>query len=463
MPHDRRTRRVPLALMALAGVAMSVGCMRSSNLRSSAGPLPELSPAGELHPDPGGTTPGTSSPTAAAATGPSNREAIAPPPRPAVDPGPDSGGPAATSSTGVPATSLAPSPTSNPAAPGGASPPPAGNAAASGTVPDTDASASPAPSGDTPGLPATSPTPLLDAEIRRAQTVTRQHFESIESAAPSRVVDPAPTSHSRPAPSEAAEPIALDRDVDLDPPLPPLAASARVDVEPAPPASAAKLTLPPLMPVDPVNAGSADPAPAPPQQAAAEESKVAPGQAATIATAEVDRHTARPAEKKSGEAEGSADDPSRADEVPSTSAAPTAEVQRTGRPPLEIAALRLCSRVKGFGWFEPTDPDALKPGRRILVYWEMTGLEYRARGDLFVSRLAAHLELRSESDGSVVWEQSPPTAEDVCPRRRRDYYASSVVEFPGTLEPGPYRLRLIQTDLVGNRAASREIPVTIVR
>jgi hypothetical protein len=130
---------------------------------------------------------------------------------------------------------------------------------------------------------------------------------------------------------------------------------------------------------------------------------------------------------------------------------------------LEIAALRLCSRVKGFGSFEPMDPDTLKPGRRIGVYWEMVGQDYEARGDLFASRLAVHIELRSETDGSVVWEQSPPTAEDICPRRRRDYYASAWLELPGTLAPGCYRLRLIQTDLIGHRAASREIPVTIMR
>ena len=93
----------------------------------------------------------------------------------------------------------------------------------------------------------------------------------------------------------------------------------------------------------------------------------------------------------------------------------------------------------------------------------MAGLEYQPRGEVFVSRLAAHIELRSGSDGPVVWEQAPGTAEYVCNRRRHDYYVSYRIELPRTLEPGPYRLRLIQTDLVGNRVASREIPITIVR
>src|SRR5262249_56912875 len=107
--------------------------------------------------------------------------------------------------------------------------------------------------------------------------------------------------------------------------------------------------------------------------------------------------------------------------------------------------------------------DVVKPGQRVRVYCEMVGLEYRARGNAFVSRLAAHLELRPGTDGPVLWELSPGTAEDLCHRPRRDYYVSYLIQFPKTLEPGPSRLRLIQTDLVGNRAASGEIPLTIVR
>ena len=64
MPHDRRSRRVLLAMLGLAGVAMSVArrLARSSNLRTSAGPLPELAPAGELHPAAGGAAPAVNPP-----------------------------------------------------------------------------------------------------------------------------------------------------------------------------------------------------------------------------------------------------------------------------------------------------------------------------------------------------------------------------------------------------------------
>src|SRR4051812_47040108 len=108
MPHDRRTRRVLLAMVGLAGVAMSVGCMQSSQLRSSAGPLPEPSPAGGLHPVPGGATSATP-PTPATAPGPSDRGGIVPVTRPTIHPGPNPGGPAANSSEGLPPANVDPS------------------------------------------------------------------------------------------------------------------------------------------------------------------------------------------------------------------------------------------------------------------------------------------------------------------------------------------------------------------
>jgi hypothetical protein len=460
MPHDRRTRRVLLAMMGLIGVAMSVGCMRLSNLRSPAGSLPALSPAGDLHPDAGGTTPGTSSPMPAPQPDSAGRDLMATQSRPALDLPPNTGGSAASPSQGIPATSPAPGATTDPATPVGASPPPASDGATTGTAPEGSSSTPPAPAGNVPGPPATSPTPLLDAEIRRAESVTRQHFESIGASATTAAADPVQTPPAQPTPAEVVEPKPADRDLDLDSLLPPLAASARSSIEPAAPGSAPKIALPPFMPIDPIDAGSATGSP-PREHTRAEESPSPQGRAAT-AMAEIDRHGAPPVENESGEAEEARVVESRAGDMALQSAGPTTEPDRTRRPPLEIVALRLCSRVKGFGSFEPVDADTLQAGRRIRVYWEMAGLDYEARGDVFVSRLAAHLELRSETDGSVVWEQSPQTAEDVCPHRRRDYYASIPVDLPSALKPGSYRLRLIQTDLVGNRAASREIPVTIV-
>jgi hypothetical protein len=216
------------------------------------------------------------------------------------------------------------------------------------------------------------------------------------------------------------------------------------------------------MPVDPSPPGSAAPGLlAPPQTVIADgqDPSPIPRPAASPAIPEGSRLTQTPADEKPDDTDEPAAQPPRDPAGPT----PSAEPGVAERPPLEIAALRLCSKVKGFGSFEAVNPDALRPGQCLRIYCEMAGLEYQLRGEVFISRLAAHIELRPRADGPVVWEQAPGTAEDVCARRRRDYYVSYLVELPRTLQPGTYRLRLIQTDLVGNRAASSELPVTIVR
>jgi hypothetical protein len=169
--------------------------------------------------------------------------------------------------------------------------------------------------------------------------------------------------------------------------------------------------------------------------------------------------------RTSGEAKpkGSQDETS-AEEGPTRtdagSAPATAATERQAH--LEITELRLCRKVLGFGWFEPVDPTAVKAGQRLLIYCEMVGLEYQPRDQLFVSRLSSHIEVRSGNDESIVWEHAPPIAADLCRRPRRDYYVNYRIELPKTLEPGPYRLRLIQTDLIADRTTSNEVPITIV-
>ena len=131
-----------------------------------------------------------------------------------------------------------------------------------------------------------------------------------------------------------------------------------------------------------------------------------------------------------------------------------------GRQTLEIAELRLCGKVHDFGSFDALNPDALKAGQILAAYWEFTGLEFEPRGDSMVARLSSHLELRPETGGPIVWEQTSQ-AEYVCRRPRRDNYANHRIQLPKSLEPGPYRLRLIQTDLIAGRTASIDLRLTV--
>ena len=131
-----------------------------------------------------------------------------------------------------------------------------------------------------------------------------------------------------------------------------------------------------------------------------------------------------------------------------------------GDPP-GISELRLCRKVSGFGSFEPLNENSVKAGQPFLIYCEMTGLRYEAKDDGFVSRLSSRIEIRPAGGGPIQWEHELGAAEDVCRRRRHDYYVNYRVDLPKSLAPGSYDLRLTQTDLVANRATSAEIPLSI--
>jgi hypothetical protein len=150
-------------------------------------------------------------------------------------------------------------------------------------------------------------------------------------------------------------------------------------------------------------------------------------------------------------------DPSRPAEVRS------AVLALERRAPLQISALRLCRNITGFGAFEPLEKSVLKLGETVLIYCEPEGLRYQSKGDSFVSRLSSRVELVSVKDGAKVWEQALGEAEDECRNPRRDCYVNYRMTFPATLAPGDFRLRLIQNDLIANRTATAELPVTITR
>jgi hypothetical protein len=128
---------------------------------------------------------------------------------------------------------------------------------------------------------------------------------------------------------------------------------------------------------------------------------------------------------------------------------------------LEIAEFRLCRNISGFGAFEVFPENAFKPGQQLMIYCEMIGLQYERTDNSFLSKMSSRLELVADDHGKVAWEQNLGTAQDSCRRIRRDYYVNYWVELPAALARGHYRLRLIQTDQIGNHTTSAEIPLDI--
>ncbi len=139
----------------------------------------------------------------------------------------------------------------------------------------------------------------------------------------------------------------------------------------------------------------------------------------------------------------------------------TAVLALEDRSPLAVTQVRLCRKVVGFGSFEPLDRGAVKPGRPVILYCEMTGMRYETKDDRYVSRLFSRVELFSTRDRTKVWEQSLGEAEDQCRNRRRDYYVNYRICLPPSVAPGEYRLRVSQTDLIARQTASAELALKV--
>jgi len=127
-----------------------------------------------------------------------------------------------------------------------------------------------------------------------------------------------------------------------------------------------------------------------------------------------------------------------------------------------INAVQLCRKIHGFGSFEPMDAQALRAGRPVLIYCELAGLRYEQQDDEYVSHVATRVELIDARDGSKAWEDLGK-AEDRCRRRRLDSFVSTLVTLPETIVPGPYTIRLTQTDDIALQSATAELAVTIGR
>lgn len=129
--------------------------------------------------------------------------------------------------------------------------------------------------------------------------------------------------------------------------------------------------------------------------------------------------------------------------------------------PLQITDIQLCRKIHGFGHYESLEGPSLRAGQPLLVYCEMSGLKNETGTDGFRSRLLSQAEIFPAAGGSPVWSQPLGTAEDLCRRRRRDYYVNYRIVLPATLTPGSYSLRMTQTDLIANRSVSDSVTFTV--
>ncbi len=460
MACDRLNWRALLISVCIVGLASTAGCLRSSLLRPAVEPVLEPQSPAEQEPDanersviPTGTgapkpvSAHTASLAAGAASLATPLTSVA---TPALsEPGPSALSGAAKSGASVPlppdpSSALTPSPNDNAAHPGPVAP-------AKSSAGTTGGSSQPPAPLPTDQSPAASSTPLLDAAIQRVEALTRQQRESLGST------DPADEREKKSTRLSANTNSAQAATMDSAPPLPIVLA------RPAESTGSTGTTkrqvgstpqLPPGQRPAPVQRGDHpldDPAPS--LLELRRESKTSSGSRGSP-----------PAEFSPGpmpatETRAGPKNPSAPLQVAAENVRPDAAREENSH--LNVANLQLCRRVNGFGSFEPLGGTTVRPGQRVLLYCEMTGLRYEATDAGFTSRVASRVELRAANSKKVLWEQELGIARDVCSRVRHDYYVSYRFTFPRSLPAGPHRLRVVQTDLAANRSTSSEVLLTI--
>jgi hypothetical protein len=412
MSRDRQTLRALLLTVCIVCSSVSMGCQQSI-LRKADAPTPALP-----------VSSGTSSGNRAAAS-------IAPGPQIAAAPGDKAIIPSTSSIAASPATAAATPSMELEAAPS----PLQAQSAELPLAPEPQAAVGPATPAAAPALDDGN-TPMLDAAFERVAALRRQQIASPEQA---QETSPAEPDHLRPTPVAPASQVTVP------------ASPAAKKTEPVPPADAAEsgpVVAPTLIENDELP------------------SPLAP---ATVLKEEVPRTVTEPASK--ADAVPGAGSVAVPEQKPETlpQAPPTSQDVRPTIPatddvpdPLGISKLRLCRKVNGFGSFDPMRESQVKAGQRILVYCEMTGMQYEPKDASFVSRLTSKIEISSAATGAIQWTRKLGPAEDVCGSRRHDFYVNYRVDLPRTLAPGSYRLRLTQTDMIADRTTSAELPFEIV-
>ncbi len=136
---------------------------------------------------------------------------------------------------------------------------------------------------------------------------------------------------------------------------------------------------------------------------------------------------------------------------------------------LKISNVQLCTRVSGYGQFEPFPTNTFVAGRaqRAIVYAEVerfaqretTGTDGLPR---FGVELTQRLELYHVADDLNIWNRAAETDNTTSRNRLRDYYLINQITLPANLSVGKYTLKVLMRDLVSDQVAEAIIAIEIV-
>ena len=132
---------------------------------------------------------------------------------------------------------------------------------------------------------------------------------------------------------------------------------------------------------------------------------------------------------------------------------------------LNIPTLSLCTKVDGFGVYEPIEPARFIAGRehQAIVYCEVENFASNPLADRkeFETKLSQEASLFTEN-GMLVWADKAGTVIDKSRNRRHDFFIVKKIKLPSTLTIGRYLLKVSVEDLQAHRVAEQNLSIEVV-
>jgi hypothetical protein len=131
---------------------------------------------------------------------------------------------------------------------------------------------------------------------------------------------------------------------------------------------------------------------------------------------------------------------------------------------LTIPTLTLCTKVEGFGVYDPIEPPRFTANvdHPVIIYSEVENFSSQlGEKKMWETRLRQQATLFTEN-GLPVWEDKSKAIVDVSRNRRHDFFVVKLVHLPPTLSVGRYLLKVTIVDEQLSRVAEATLPVEIV-
>ncbi|MBS0195908.1 MAG: hypothetical protein JSR77_04040 [Planctomycetes bacterium] len=143
---------------------------------------------------------------------------------------------------------------------------------------------------------------------------------------------------------------------------------------------------------------------------------------------------------------------------------------------LRVARAVLCTKVMGFGKYNPYSSTTFSAGRAVpaIIYVEIENFASRpardgdptiadaALSELSSVELSQSLTLYQDPSGLQAWHHPSQSVIETSRGQRRDFYLIQQVELPRTLSIGRYNLKVTVKDKTSGQESEAMIPVTIV-